>query len=38
MKVIKEDCSTVEKERLGLKETSVKEYKYSLHNNTEELG
>ena len=38
MKVIQEDWSTVEKETIGLTETSVKEYQYSLRNNTEELG
>jgi len=38
MKVIQEGRSTVEKERIGLTETSVKEYQHSLRNNTEELG
>ena len=36
MKVIQEDSSTVQKETIGLTETSVEEYQHSLRNNTEE--
>ena len=38
MKVIQEDCSTVQKKTIGLTETSVKKYQHSQRNNTEELG
>jgi hypothetical protein len=38
MKVILEDCSTLQKEKIGLTETSVKKYQHSQRNNTEELG
>jgi len=38
MKVIQEDCSTVQKKTIGLTESSVKKYQHSQRNNTEELG
>jgi len=38
MKVIQEDCSTLQKKNIGLTETSVKKYQHSQRNNTEDLG
>jgi len=35
MKVIQEDSSTLQKEKMGLTETSVKKYQHSQRNNTE---
>jgi hypothetical protein len=38
VKVIREVCSTIQKETIGLTEKLVKKYQHSLRNNTEELA